>query len=110
MAIVSYDYQVEPSTAQCLFQMKEGKLKQEARRLERYRNSPAGFAERKFKKFAKIADEHVFSKLPPLDLPTLMNDPNVKNVIDAVKDIDKTVNKAKDVLKKGQKVGDDMMK
>ena len=39
MAIMSYDYKVEKSTTNCLFNMQENKLRLEAKKLEKKENN-----------------------------------------------------------------------
>ena len=47
VATMSFDYNVDASSPKCLFEMQEGKLKREAKRLERYHKSPVGFVDKK---------------------------------------------------------------
>ena len=61
---MSFDYNVKKSTSNCLFSMKDGKLKEqqrkfelEAKRLERYHKTPIGWADKKLKKFSKYVDK-----------------------------------------------------
>lgn len=53
---MSFDYKVSASTTKCLFEMQEGKLKREAKRMERYHKTPTGFLDKKLKKLMSIAD------------------------------------------------------
>jgi hypothetical protein len=63
MAIMSFDYNVKSSNKRCLFSMKEGKLRDqqrkievEAKRLERYHKTPIGWADKKLKKLGQHID------------------------------------------------------
>jgi len=49
-AQMSFDYKVSASSTKCLFEMQEGKLKREAKRMERYHKTPVGFLDKKMKK------------------------------------------------------------
>lgn len=48
--------------------------------MQRHEKSPLGIAEKKIKEITDLADKHVFSKLPPLDIPKLMEDPTIKTI------------------------------
>lgn len=61
--VMSFDYNITQSTTNCLFHLQEGKLKQEALRLEKYRNSFVGRADRAFQKLSNLADKHVISPI-----------------------------------------------
>lgn len=100
---MSFDYKVSASTTKCLFEMQEGKLKREAKRMERYHKTPTGFLDKKLKKLMNIADSKM-QNLPPLDIPTLMSNPTIEKVIKMAQD-EKTQQAVMDGVKKAGKIG-----
>lgn len=78
-------------------------------KLSRYEKSPLGIAEKKLKEFTDFADKHVLSKIPPLDIPKLMEDPTIKTITNLAQD-DKVQKTFKNIMEQGPKLGNELNK
>lgn len=109
MAIMSYDFNMKRSSIDCIFGMKDSKLRQEAARLKREQNSFSGQMDSSVKKLFDLADKEVIQKLPPLDIPGLIDDPMFKHAARIVQD--ENVHKAvKAAFDGAQEHGEKLMK
>lgn len=104
---MSYDYKVEKSTTNCLFNMQDNKLKLEAKKLEKKENNIINVAGKQLEKMLNLAGDKL--KLPPLDIPSVLNDPTVKTITKLAMDenVQKTV---KDGIDNIGKVGEELVK
>ena len=104
---MSYDYKVENSTTHCLFNMQDNKLKLEAKKLEKKENNIINVAGKQLEKMLNLAGDKL--KLPPLDIPSVLNDPTVQTITKLAMDekVQKTV---KDGIDNIGKVGEELVK
>ena len=107
MAIMSYDYKVGTSNTNCLFNMGDNKLKLEAKKLQRNENSPINLVGKQLEKMLDLAGKSVFGKLPPLDIPSVLNDPTIQSVIKLATD-DKVQKQVKEGIENIVKVGEQL--